>query len=76
MHGIGVSTPKAAAVADATSGLLGVVHIPKGMMFSIGTWSLMFAAGWSLVSMRWIGSTTRVLGAIPNEHIIVAPLQT
>ena len=36
IQGIGVSTPIAAAVADATIGLLGVVHIPKGMIFTIG----------------------------------------
>lgn len=35
-HGIGVSTPEAAAVADATAGFVGVVHMPKGGMFTIG----------------------------------------
>ncbi len=37
MHGIGVSTPEAAAVAVATAGFDGVLHMPNGMMFSIGT---------------------------------------
>jgi len=37
MEGIGVSTPMAAAVADATVGLLGDWHMPKGMMFIMGT---------------------------------------
>jgi hypothetical protein len=37
MHGIGVSTPRAAAVAAATVGLAGELHMPKGMIFSIGT---------------------------------------
>lgn len=36
-HGIGVNTPSAAAVAAATVGLEGLLHIPNGMMFSIGT---------------------------------------
>jgi hypothetical protein len=36
-QGIGVKTPKAAAVAAATEGLAGELHIPKGMMFTMGT---------------------------------------
>ena len=36
MHGIGVSTPRAAAVAAATSGLAGDWHMPKGRIFIIG----------------------------------------
>ncbi len=36
MHGWGVSTPWAAAVADATCGLDRVVHIPNGAMLAIG----------------------------------------
>jgi hypothetical protein len=36
MHGMGVSTPNAAAVADATSGLDGDMHIPNGMIFVNG----------------------------------------
>src|ERR1700735_4570179 len=43
MHGIGVSTPRAAAVAAATVGLEGELHMPKGMMLSIGMWSLVLA---------------------------------
>ena len=44
-HGIGVSTPSAAAVADATSGLARLWHIPNGMMFVIGMLSMMFPDG-------------------------------
>src|SRR5580692_2578514 len=47
MHGIGVRTPKAAAVAAATSGFAGDMHMPNGMMFTIGTWSMMLASGTS-----------------------------
>jgi hypothetical protein len=36
MHGIGVSTPNAAAVAAATAGFVGVMHIPKGWTLTIG----------------------------------------
>ncbi len=37
MHGIGVKTPNAAAVAAATIGFDGVMHIPNGMIFINGT---------------------------------------
>ena len=37
MQGMGVSTPKAAAVAAATIGLEGQLHMPNGKMLSIGT---------------------------------------
>lgn len=36
MQGIGVSTPMAAAVAAATIGLAGDMHIPNGMMLTSG----------------------------------------
>lgn len=35
-HGIGVRTPNAAAVAAATIGLAGLMHIPKGIIFTNG----------------------------------------
>jgi hypothetical protein len=65
---MGVSTPIAAAVAAATEGFAGDMHIPNGMMFTIGTWSMMFASGWLPVFTRFTGSTTRLLGAIPMAH--------
>jgi len=36
MHGMGVSTPNAAAVAAATIGLAGDIHMPNGMMLTRG----------------------------------------
>ena len=45
MHGIGVSTPMAAAVAAATIGLAGDIHIPNGMIFTMGMLSMMLASG-------------------------------
>jgi len=36
MHGIGVNTPRAADVAEITVGFVGELHIPNGMMFTIG----------------------------------------
>ncbi len=69
MHGMGVSTPNAAAVAEATTGLLGVMHIPNGMMFTIGLLSMMFAAICLPHCTRFTGSTDSTEGATPNEHI-------
>lgn len=45
MQGMGVKTPKAAAVADATDGFAIELHIAKGMIFSIGILSMMLAMG-------------------------------
>jgi hypothetical protein len=67
VHGIGVKTPKAAAVAAATAGFAGDEHIPKGRMFTNGLLSMMFASGVP-VSVRFCGSTTNALGATPKLH--------
>jgi len=37
MHGMGVKTPNAAAVAAATVGFVGLIPAPKGMIFTMGT---------------------------------------
>lgn len=76
MHGIGVRTPMAAAVAAATIGFAGDMHTPNGMMFTIGILSMMLASGISLVKTMFVGRTTSELGAIPMVHIIIAPMQT
>jgi hypothetical protein len=77
VQGTGVGTPSAALVAATKAGLAGEMHMPKGMMFTNGTKSLMLAAGWLLVSIRWMGSTTRVLvPGMEKSHNKVAPLQT
>jgi hypothetical protein len=75
MHGIGVSTPSAAVVAAATVGLLGVLHIPNGGMFTIGLLSMMVAAGAPAVT-RLTGRTLSVDGANPNVHCSIAPVVT
>ena len=72
-HGMGVRTPRAADVADATVGLARDVHIPKGMILTMGTLSRMFAAGILLDIVRLAGKTTKVLGANPKLHCRVAP---
>jgi hypothetical protein len=75
MQGMGVSTPKAAAVAAATAGFAGDMHIPKGAMFTIGLLSMMLAAGVPAVVL-FVGKTFNVLGATPNEHVVTAPEAT
>ena len=72
MQGIGVNTPKAAAVAAATAGFAGDMHIPKGGMFTIGLLSIMLAAG-APAAVLFVGKTFKVLGVTPNEHVITAP---
>lgn len=75
-QGIGVNTPIAAAVADATAGLVGVMHIPNGAMFVIGAKSMIVAAGILEADTIDVGSTVRVEGAMPNGHISAAPETT
>ena len=45
IQGIGVNTPKAAAVAAATIGLARDWHMPNGRTLTIGLLSIMLAAG-------------------------------
>lgn len=75
VQGIGVRTPKAAAVADATAGLAMELHIPKGAMFKKGLLSIMLAIGVAVV-VRLTGSTFSIPGAMPNEHCRAAPPHT
>jgi hypothetical protein len=67
-HGIGVSTPSAAAVAAATVGFERVEHIPNDAMFNIGTKSMIVATGIPQIRTGTFGRTTSGHGAIPNEH--------
>jgi len=75
-QGMGVSTPSAADVAEATEGLVMDMHMPKGMMFTMGMLSMMFAAGMLEHMVLLVGMTVRVPGAAPKEHISVAPETT
>jgi hypothetical protein len=68
-QGMGVSTPEADAVADATLGFAMLMQLPNGMMFTMGLLSMMFAAGWLLVLTILSGRTLNVLGAMPIVHI-------
>ena len=76
VHGTGVGTPEAAAVADTNAGLVGDTHIPKGRMLTIGLLSVILAAGWLPVIVRFCGNTTSVLipGGTANMHFNTAPL--
>src|SRR5262245_61488579 len=75
-HGPGVSTPIAAAVCAAVTGLARLLHITNGNTLAIGMLSVMLAAGCPPMVVRCNGITTRVAGAMPNVHIVVAPLTT
>ena len=73
MHGIGVSTPRAAAVAEATDGLAMEEHMPNVGMFVMGMKSMMVAAG-DVALTLFAGVTIREAGATPKEQVIIAPL--
>jgi hypothetical protein len=75
VQGMGVRTPKAAAVAEATAGLAMELHMPKGIMFTNGLLSIILAIGMA-VRTRLTGSTLSMPGASPNEHCSAAPPHT
>ena len=76
IHGMGVNTPKAAAVAAATVGLAGHMHMAKGMIFNMGTKSMIFATGMFEHMVLFTGRTVKAPGAAPKLHINEAPLTT
>lgn len=76
IQGIGVSTPRAAAVAAATIGLAGDVHMLKGRTLTKGMWSMIVAAGIFEVITILVGRTHSDEGAMPKEHCIIAPMHT
>jgi hypothetical protein len=67
-QGIGVSTPRAAAVAAVTTGLAMEEHVPNGETFSSGTLSIMVAAGAPPAITRARGRTCNVAGTEPKLH--------
>jgi hypothetical protein len=73
MQGIGVSTPIAAAVADATVGLAIDWHIPNGMIFAIGMLSMIVAMSMLPHFGRKGMITISDEGAIPKLHWSMAP---
>ena len=73
-QGIGVSTAFAAAVAEATTGLAKLWHMPKGAMFMNGTKSWMVPAGLP-PAVAIFGVALKTDGAVPIEQAIRAPVQ-
>jgi len=69
---MGVRTPEAAEVAEATVGFARLVHMPNGKMFTNGLLSMMFAIGVAPTT-RLVGRTSKEDGATPMEHMRVAP---
>jgi len=74
-HGIGVSTPSAAAVAAATCGLAGQLHMPNGITLTMGALSMIVAAGAPDMTHA-VGSTFSDEGATPKLHCNVVPVVT
>jgi len=68
MQGIGVRTPDAAAVAAATVGFEGLLHIPNGMILTSGTLSVIVAVGGPPAMVQLVGKTLSALGAVPMLH--------
>jgi hypothetical protein len=76
-QGIGVNTPRAAAVAAATVGFASEVHIPNGGMLAIGILSIILAAGGPpAVTGGPFGIAINELGAAPKLHMSRAPEHT
>ena len=75
IQGMGVSTPKAAAEALATFGFEGLLHIPKGIIFTMEMLSMIDARAWELMTLA-AGRTFNTDGAAPNEQVMDAPAQT
>ncbi len=76
IQGIGVSTPKAAAVADATVGLAMDVHIANGGIFAIGLLSIIVAVKKLDVMVAVCEFTIRVPGAVPKVQAMLAVIAT
>ena len=75
-QGIGVRTPIAAAVAEATVGLAIDWHIPNGIMLTMGLLSIILAIGLFCTIGRIGSATIKVDGAIPKLHCSIAPVHT
>ena len=74
-QGIGVKTPSAAEVAEATVGLAMDEHMPKVGIFAMGLKSMMLAAGAPHIVL-FKGGTMSAAGATPKLHVIIAPAVT
>jgi len=75
IHGCGVSTPSAAAVADATCGFASDEHIPQVGIFAADV-SAMVATGFPSARSVLCDVTARLAGVVPNGHSTDAPATT
>ena len=75
-QGMGVSTPQAAEVAEATVGFANERHIPKVGMLTMGLLSMMLATNKPCIIELRGGSTVRGAGVMPILHFIIAPMHT
>ena len=71
MQGMGVKTPKAAAVAAATVGFAILLHIPKVGMSAIGV-KFMIVPTCIMAETMAIGVAFNVAGAVPKVQLIMA----
>lgn len=73
IQGMGVSTPIAADVAEATVGLASDWHMPKGAILTIGLLSMILPIA-MFINLGRVGSIIdKVDGANPNVHCKSAP---
>ena len=72
LHGWGVNTPIAAAVAAATCGFIIEEHIPKEDKLT----SITVAIGFELPKQLEFDETFILHGTVPNGQVILAPLTT
>lgn len=72
IHGMGVSTPMAAEVAEATVGLDSELHMPNEGMLTMGLKSMMLAMGLLASMTRFSGVTMSLQGVMPKLHWRVA----
>jgi hypothetical protein len=75
MHGMGVRTPRAAAVAAATAGFARLIQTPKEGTFSIGMISVILPACMGPPTTGG-GRKVNVPGAAPIVHTAIAPVVT
>ena len=72
MQGMGVSTPMAVDVAEATVGLANDWHMPNGAMLTMGLLSMMLPIAIFMHFGRMGSRTEKVDGAIPKLHCSIA----
>lgn len=71
VHGMGVNTPSAAAVAVATAGFAILVHKTNGVISAKGVADIILLPGARNPMEKLNGSVSRALGATPKLHIFM-----